>query len=306
MSRIYKSAEGEREVKARYQAFLERWPVRNEQFHVPTAQGDTFVIASGPPAAPPLVLLHGAAFNSVTWMGDVAAWSANYRVYCVDVIGHPGLSASSRPPYDSDAHAQWLNEVLECLGVARASLVGISLGGWLAVDYATRQPERVTSLVVLAPGGIGRELTSMSKLLFVILPLMMLGTWGRSRAQHLLLGPMTAPVTPEAVLVGEFASLIHRHFRQRLDKVARFDDAALARLSMPVFLIVGAKDPMLDPAETIERLTANAPQTEVLVLENAGHALVGQTGPILEFLQRPRPQVRHGGHAQRSVMGEEF
>src|SRR5690606_4408737 len=134
--------------------------------------------------------------------------------------------------------------------------------GWLAIDYASRRPDRVTSLVVLAPGGVGRELTSMAKLVFVILPLMLLGRWGRSRAQKMLLGPRAARTSTHAKEVGEFASLIHRHFRQRLDKVVRFDDATLARLSMPVFVIVGAKDPMLDPAETIERLSSCAPRTE--------------------------------------------
>jgi pimeloyl-ACP methyl ester carboxylesterase len=63
------------------------------------------VIASGREDAPPLMLLHGPAFNSVTWMGDVAAWSAHFRIYAFDVIGHPGLSAPSRPRYDSDAYA---------------------------------------------------------------------------------------------------------------------------------------------------------------------------------------------------------
>lgn len=69
-------------------------------------------------------------------------------------------------------------------------------------------------------------------------------------------------------MVNEFLSLINRHFRRRLDKVAGFSDAILKRLTMPVFLIVGEKDPMLDPMETIQRLKDNTPQTEVLSLWN--------------------------------------
>jgi pimeloyl-ACP methyl ester carboxylesterase len=286
MSPLYKTEAGKRAVETRYRTFLDRWPVDNEQFFVSTRQGDTFVIASGPPGAPALILLHGAAFNSVSWMGDVSAWSAQFRVYCVDIIGHPGFSAPSRPPYDSDDHALWLDDVLDGLVLERSSLVGISLGGWLAIDYASRRPDRVASLVVLAPGGVGRELTSMMKLLFIILPLMAMGDWGRSIAQRLLLGPMPSRVDPRAEEASQFASLVYRHFCQRLDKVARFDDARLARLNMPVLLIVGAKDPMLDPYETIERLRCNAPQTEVLLLKDVGHVLVGQTAPILAFVER--------------------
>jgi pimeloyl-ACP methyl ester carboxylesterase len=52
--------------------------------------------ACGQPDAPPLVLLHGAGFNSVSWMGDVATWAQRFRVFAVDIIGHPGLSAPTR------------------------------------------------------------------------------------------------------------------------------------------------------------------------------------------------------------------
>jgi hypothetical protein len=64
MKAIYKSTEGERLVRERYQAFLKNWPVPNEQIHVPTRQGSTFVVISGPNGAPPLLLFHGGAFNS--------------------------------------------------------------------------------------------------------------------------------------------------------------------------------------------------------------------------------------------------
>lgn len=299
MSAIYKSADGKRQVQERYQAFLDLWPVANEQLRVPTREGETFVIACGPRDAPPVILLHGAAFNSVTWMGDVPAWSGHFRLYAVDVIGHPGFSASSRPPYETEAHALWLDDVLEGLGVKRAVFVGISLGGWLAVDYATRRPSGVTSLVLMAPGGIGRELISMAKLVFVILPLLMLGKRGRARATRMMIGPM--PDTDGAGAVNEFVALINRHFRQRLDKVARFGDAALKGLTMPIFLIVGEKDPMLDPVETIQRLKDNAPQTEVLSLHDVGHAVVGQTKPILDFLLRTSRQADNGVNATQDT-----
>jgi pimeloyl-ACP methyl ester carboxylesterase len=105
MKRIYKSTEGERLVLSRYQAFLKLWPVPNEQLRVPTSQGETFVVASGPPDAPVLLLLHGGLANSAMWMGEVAAFARCFRVYCIDLIGEAGLSAPARPPLASEAHA---------------------------------------------------------------------------------------------------------------------------------------------------------------------------------------------------------
>ena len=75
----------------------------------------------------------------------------------MDVIGEPGLSTPARPPLTSDAYASWLDGVLRGLTVDRASIVGASLGGWLALYYAIRRPARVDRLVLLGPGGIGRQ-----------------------------------------------------------------------------------------------------------------------------------------------------
>src|SRR5271157_4184247 len=118
MTRIYKSAEGQRMVRERYLLFLKRWPVPNRQLRVPTREGETFIVACGDEHAPPLLLFHGSMANSAMWMGSVAAWAEHFRIYAVDMIGDAGLSAPSRPPLSSDAHALWLDDVLQALSLA--------------------------------------------------------------------------------------------------------------------------------------------------------------------------------------------
>src|SRR5215472_3038614 len=135
---LYKSTTGEIAVHERYLELLRHWPVPSEHLRLQTRQGETFVIASGPKAAPVLLLFHGGAANSAMWIGDIAAWAAHFRVYAVDMTGEAGFSAPSRPPLNSDACALWLEDVLNALGITRASMVGVSLGGWLALDYAIR------------------------------------------------------------------------------------------------------------------------------------------------------------------------
>ena len=99
----------------------------------------------------PLILLHGAGANTTMWMGDVASWSQDFRVYAVDIPGEPGESAPVRPPRVGDTYAEWLDDVLAGLSVERAAFVGNSLGGWHALDYAIRRPAKVEKLVLLAP-----------------------------------------------------------------------------------------------------------------------------------------------------------
>lgn len=119
MKSAYKSAEGERAVRERYIKFLQYWPVPNRQLRIPTREGETFVVECGPEGAPALILLHGASGNAAMWMADVAAWAEHFRVYAVDVIGDAGLSAPSRPPLVSAAHALWLDDVMHGLSLER-------------------------------------------------------------------------------------------------------------------------------------------------------------------------------------------
>ncbi len=289
MRGIYKSSEGERLVRERYLAFLQRWPVPNQHIRIPTSQGETFVIASGAEDAPPLFLFHGGAANSAMWMGEIRAFAARFRVYAVDLIGEPGLSAPSRPPLASDAYVTWLDEVLDGLAVARASLAGISLGGWLALDYATRRPERVERLAVLCPGGVGRQKLGI---VFVSLALRLCGKWGKRKLMARIFGRPAADPPPAAkAFVIQFLALIHQHFRPRMVKLPVFSDDALRRLTMPVLAIVGGRDVLLDSAGTRRRLEKHAPKAEVVYLPDAGHYIAGQTEKVQAFLagagQRP-------------------
>lgn len=293
---IFTSPAGAEAVARRYREVLAAWPVPAAELRVPTRAGETFVLVSGPADAPPVVLLHGSAANAAAWLDDVAVWAQQFRLYAVDVIGHPGFSAPARPPYAGDAHSAWLAEVMDGLGIARAAFVGTSLGGWLAVDHALRRPERVEALVLIVPGGIGRERMSMARILLTVLPLRLFGAPGRRASMRRLLGPPPTRDSAAVRTIGELFELVNRHFRHRFDPLPRFGDDDLARLTQPTLLVVGLEDPMLDSAESIARLTRLARDVETIALPDAGHVLFGQTRAIADFLER-----RLGGRAGRGV-----
>ena len=278
MTSIYKTEAGGRALEARYRELLALWPVTNEHLRVPTREGETFVIACGDKAAPPLVLLHGAGSNSISWIRDVAEWSKHFRVYAVDVIGEPGLSAPSRPPLTSDAYARWLGDVFCALSIDRASLVGISLGGWMALEFATRSPSRISKLVLLCPGGVGRQ---KSGFLLKAMVLMLFGDWGRRKALSLALGTTRETANPQAEA---YVTAIFKEFRPRRDVLPIFSDERLRRLTMPVLLIVGLRDAMLDSYGTAARMKRTLPRLTLRELPETGHLITGQTDMIAAFL----------------------
>ncbi|MFF4417743.1 alpha/beta fold hydrolase [Streptosporangium sp. NPDC001559] len=278
MTAIYRTEDGGRRIRERYVQALRTWPVPYEHRRVPTREGETFVVVSGPEDAPPLVLLHGSGTNAAMWVVEVASWAEHFRVHAVDMIGEPGLSAPSRPPLDSEAYALWLDDVLRELGVSRTSVVGASLGGWLALDYATRRPDRVECLALLCPAGIGRQKWGWVPKAVL---LNQFGLRGRRKTLELVAGlDMTGS---EEFLEG--MALTFRQFLPR-KRLPVFSDDTLRNLTMPVLAVVGDRDVMLDSQGTVRRLNETVPHATVRLLPGVGHSVVGQREVVLAHLRR--------------------
>jgi pimeloyl-ACP methyl ester carboxylesterase len=281
MKSIYKSAEGERAVRERYIKFLHSWPAPNRQLRIPTREGETFVVECGLEDAPALILLHGASGNAAMWLADVATWAEHFHVFAIDVIGDAGLSAPSRPPLASAAHALWLDDVMHGLSIERASFLGISNGGWLALDYATRRPERVENLVVFCPGGVVRA----KNILIKVLPLLLLGKWGARKVREKIIGRTPANASKAQQLFADFIALIFQHLRPRTERHPVLTDDQLKRLTMPVLAILGGRDVIFDSLAIQRRLEQTLPHAEIRFIPDAGHFIPRQTQAVLDFLQ---------------------
>lgn len=274
----YRSAAGATAVQQRYRELLAAWPVPSRQFTIPTRAGDTFVVASGPGDAPPVIALQGSGANSAYWLRQIPTWSQHLRVYAVDVPGEPGLSTPARPTLASGAYSAWLGDVQDALGLTYTALAGISLGGWIATSYATEHPERVTRLALISPSGIGPV---RPRFLLTALLLRPLGEWGLRRTLRIALGPAvhTSGTDPS------FPLLVARNFRPRHERIPTFTDGQLRRLTMPVLAVLGAQDALLDSRHTVRRIGANVPRATIVLAQDAGHHLPGQTTAAVAFLQ---------------------
>jgi pimeloyl-ACP methyl ester carboxylesterase len=291
-SALYDSPDGARSVEDHYRWLLARWPVPSQQRTVPTREGDTFVVSCGPEDGPNVIALQGSGANAAMWSTQVGTWSQHLRVHAVDVIGEPGLSAPTRAPLNSARHAAWLDDVLDALDISSAALIGVSLGGWFALDYAIRSPARVNRLVLLNPSGVGRR---RLRVLFAAVALKPFGAWGMRRTLEFALGTDAAFAGADLETqdrsgasvegeVGNLALTIFKHYRPRLEAPPIFDDAALSGISVPVLAVLGGRDAMIDANETNRRLAATLTKGDVHLLSGAGHMLPDQTASVLNFL----------------------
>jgi pimeloyl-ACP methyl ester carboxylesterase len=107
-------------------------------------------------SGPVVVLVHGITSSSATWERVMPYLADRFTVIAPDLAGH-GESAKPRGDYSLGAHASSLRDLLLALGHERATLVGHSLGGGIAMQFSYQFPERCERLVLVDSGGLGRE-----------------------------------------------------------------------------------------------------------------------------------------------------
>ncbi len=109
---------------------------------------------------PPLVLVHGITSTSLTWDQIMPVLAERHTVIAPDLLGH-GESAKPRGDYSLGAYASGVRDLLIALGHERATFVGHSLGGGVAMQLAYQFPERCDRLVLVDSGGLGREVSML-------------------------------------------------------------------------------------------------------------------------------------------------
>ncbi len=111
-----------------------------------------------------LLLIHGMAGSSATWRAVIPALSKKYRVLAPDLQGH-GESTKPRGDYSLGAFAASLRDMLDELGITRATVIGQSLGGGVAMQFAYQHREYCERLVLIGSGGLGPDLNWMLRFL---------------------------------------------------------------------------------------------------------------------------------------------
>jgi pimeloyl-ACP methyl ester carboxylesterase len=236
---------------------------------------------------PVLLLIHGLAGSAVTWRHVMPALTERFRVVAPDLLGQ-GQSDKPRGEYSMGAHANTLRDLLDALGHERATVVGQSLGGGVALQFVYQFPERCERLVLVDSGGFGREVTFYLRMLTVpgfeaVFPLFcspLLRDAGNRVAAWLARAGM--PSTPASQEVwGSYASLAdaanrRAFFRGLRDVIDSSGQAvsALGRLHrvspLPTLIVWGARDQFLPVRHAIAAHDA-IPGSRLEIFEGVGH-----------------------------------
>ncbi|NMC56366.1 MAG: alpha/beta hydrolase [Eubacteriaceae bacterium] len=268
---VFKSEAGRDKFRAYYNQVLSRFPF--EQKFIETTFGQTFMLTAGQECNPPVILLHGSCSNSAFWFPEIMALSGNYRVYAVDIIGEATNSEEYRPDLNSDAFAVWMKEVLDALGIEKTIIIGNSLGGWMALKFATAYPQRVSKLVLIASAGLAeirpQFLSNVSQ------------TQQTNGTAQVGADIIRQNDIPKEVL--DFMNLIVESYNP-IEYLPVYADKQLKQLNMPVLFIDGEDDAIIDAGKSTQRLSTLVPQSEIHLIKNCGHVVMNSIEYIMPFL----------------------
>src|ERR1700716_3474739 len=239
---------------------------------------DTFVATGGRDfdrSLPTIVLLHGAGFDHSSWALH-SRWFAHhgYGVLAPDLPGH-GRSSGATLPTIADM-ADWTADLIDAAGVAKARLVGHSMGSLIALETAARHPAKVSALSLIGTAAtmtVGPDLLKAAE------------TNDRSAVDMVSIWGLGF----QAELGGSLAPGLWMHSgAQRVLEQCRpgvlFSDlsacntyqnalAAAAQVAVPTTIVLGERD-MMTPAKGGRALAAATPNSRTVVLRGAGHMMM--------------------------------
>lgn len=218
-----------------------------------------------------VLLIHAFPLSGAMWQPQVEALADDYRLIVPDLRGF-GNSEVPPGPYAMETLAEDLAALLDVLGVPQVGIVGLSMGGYVALALLRRYPQRVRALVLCDTRATpdtdearaGRELNAQ-----------LAETQGASAIAEKMLPNLLAPgAAPE--LRAHLRQIIERNQPQgiagALRGMAMRPDSAelLPHLSIPVLLLVGAQDSLSPPAE-MRTLQQAIPGSQLVEIPGAGH-----------------------------------
>jgi len=248
-------------------------------------------------AGEPLVLVHGLGGRALDFAPLMPALAKQHRVYALDLLGYGN---SDRPDVDYSVTLQTgiLRQFLDRQGLTRVDLAGWSMGGWIALEFASQLPERVHRLVLLDSAG-------MKFIPTFDLPLLSPHTMADMQALDKVLTPhpgrVPAFITRDFLRVLRDEDWVIQRTVANMITMREVMDGKLAGVTMPVLLVWGKQD-TLTPLSVAEAMRREMPQSVLVVLDGCGHiAPIECHDRVLAEMQRflaanlPRPAgVREG------------
>jgi len=240
-------------------------------------------------SGPVILLIHGIGDNSTTWTTVQAKLAQRFTVIAVDLLGH-GQSDKPRADYSIAAYANGMRDLLSVLDIERATVIGHSLGGGVAMQFTYQFPQLVERLVLVGAGGVTKDVNvalrlaslpmGSEALALLRLPLVLPALQIFGRAAGLVLGSTAVgrdlpdvlrilADLPEPMASSAFTRTLRAVVDWRGQSVTMLDRCYLTQ-SVPVQIVWGSEDVVV-PVSHARMAHAAMPGSRLEIFEHSGH-----------------------------------
>ncbi|MBM7648667.1 pimeloyl-ACP methyl ester carboxylesterase [Bacillus ectoiniformans] len=236
---IYKGKTGRKTIQDHYENYLHTLPFEVERNYVDTSYGRTHMLMAGPKDGKPLFILQGGnCINPMTlsWFSPLAN---QYRIYAPDTIGHPGYSDQTRISATDHSFAQWVQELMDHMGLNKCAFIGPSYGAGITLRLAAYMPERIDCAVLVSPSGLklGSKLNMIKQ---IVLPMLLFLATSSDKHLSKIANRMSANTMKEMdkQIIGDIFK--HTKLEQEMPKLT--EKKELLAYQQPTLIISGNED----------------------------------------------------------------
>lgn len=270
------SKAGEAEFKNAYNEAMALIPKPNETKDIQTKYGTVrvyYFTEEKNRDEEPIVLLPGRSASTPMWEPNLEGLMKERPIYAIDLLGEPGMSIQTVAIDNRQVQAEWLNQVFEELNLDRAHIVGVSIGGWTAMNLARYYPERIASISLLDP-------------VFVFAPI--------SLKMIALSIPASVPAIPQAIRekmlsyisggakadesepIAKLIESAMRNYKLKLPAPDQISVEDLKKMDLPILALMAENSIMHNSKKAVKNGKKYAKDIDIESWPNASHAINGE------------------------------
>ncbi|MAL18726.1 MAG: alpha/beta hydrolase [Balneola sp.] len=276
---MFKSKKGKDEILQLYDVKLESLNIEYEYLTVQSSFGKTNIIATGDPANPPIILVHGSNGCAPIALETYANLHKTFRVYAVDVLAQPNKSADTRLSMKDESYGKWMNEIIADLKIESVTMAGFSFGGLIILKTLEHDEAMIKEVYLSAPAYIvnGNPLKAIFK---VFIPMKRYMKTKKVKYVEKFLSHLFTDRDEFAI---EFLSKVFLEFEMDFTPVPVIDAKAAKEITTPITIFAAEKDILFPGNKMIKRAAKIFPSLKKsTLLEHSKHVQNKEQNEMIE------------------------
>lgn len=269
----FKSEEIHQRFLKFYAEAMKKLPVPMEILDIKTTYGTVRVYQFGNRGGIPILLFPGRAASTPMWETNLSGLLKTHDVYAMDLLGEPGLSTQTSPIKNNHQQADWVEEVITELEVEQVHLLGVSFGGWSAVNYAVHYQKYIASIILLDPALVFAPF-SLKIILFSLISTLPFipESWRKKSFSWISGGAEVDPENSTSLLI----SIGLKDFAIKTPAPKQFTVEELNGIRPPILVIFAGKSIVHDSVKALAFAKSLSSKVEAEIWPKASHAINGE------------------------------